>query len=582
MNKKAFISIGFLAILISLLYLTSCSGGSNKSPKYPYTDWQIYHLAGNEEQLYWDENYFIVPPSELKQNRGHMTRSFDQNGNLRFCSNSLGEKVEGYKYFKKGYEVYGRLNTRLGEWDVVCDTTLRMRADIHSCENYGNESFIYTFDTKGRHKSTLYAKSDYKVLIVFHYPDERPFRPGNLWKGKNLGRSRGSRGSIWYAQLDKNGEWREEIHEAKDNATGYYTAHYVINGDGYQGEGVIATYKLTSLMQYRNKHVGDRFSLARKCKPGETEFEKAIVGLGVFDSDGEILVDSSMKSPLAKVARRISKSKSKTVDEGEHASIIDGLGLTTDQHFLSNVINIPIETQNILGNILCAILCLAALFFVVTFKEAKGTYTCKKDVDFVKAIILFLSLCELAFFYLCPDAEPFVAKMSGIWKLLPIAGFIFLVIGQISATAKLLVLGDKFSGRNAPLYFFYFGCIVFMVALIISLFAEDLRPYALAIGFVTIGLQLVIDLIATIVNHASIGSFLLHAIWMIVCCSAIMLLAYGLAVFFIIIFIGYAFLSGLSHSGEPCCSNCCTYNNGYCHYRNEYMGGGDCCSKHMW
>lgn len=572
--------VAFLLLSLFLALLSVGEADARTHPKYSYNDLQIYHLKEREEVLPYNERYLILPYLESEYYSGQNTMTFDENGNL--LSISYGNRVENFKYSRKGYKIRNREKHNeyeIGDWIVSCDTTLRVRMDISQYKYPRDMSYAYTFDIHGKHTSTLYKEKGLRVLILFHYPEDGPFRPGKLWKGTDPGRSRGDKGSIWYIQKDENGAWRAEVHEGNEDDTYYYTAHYVINGDGCQGEGVIIRYKLHTLKQYLKNHSWESRQSARTCKAGRTEFEKAISGLGVFDASGEIMLASSETSPIGEALR--CSPTGKLAEKGEKGTVVSVLGQTIDKRFLFEYISIPLNVQTILSNILCAILCLVALFYIMTFKER---YPCTgmAEVVMAKVFILFFSICELAVFYLCPDAEPFLSKLNGIWSILPLATLLILFVGQLSSMVRLMDMGNEFSGRNAPLAFLHFGFIIFTIALIASLIFEDIRPYALAIGFGAILVQIVIDLIATIVNHSNFGGFLLNSLWMIVCGSAIMLLAYGFAVLFVIVFIGYAILSGLAHSGEPCCANCRTYSNGYCHYRNESRSGGDYCSKHIW
>lgn len=548
-----------VTLSLVLVLINSIDVYCRTSPVYPYSDKLIYHLVAEEQAIYYDKEKFVVPVDDNCNYLGEGHISFDKNGNV--LSYDLLSDISTYKYTRKGYDVYDAQGNRMSRWKVVCDTAYRIRKDIY-LEKYPREkSYTYSFDTKGRHKSTLFMENQWKVLVIYHYPDEPAFKPGRLWKARNYGRINGSQSSVWYFQVDRDGGWLEEQHP--NSNTSYYTAHCVLSEALNGGEGVILREKIKVLKSYRNNHNWERSHLTRIAKRGNTEFEKALASLGVFHLDGILLAE---KDAIKKSGRNPYMTK----DSGNSSWTIMKAGADSliNQRFLFKYISISQKSQNIICNILCVILCLAALFYAnsIFSKDVDDiTYKSLGDVIGGRIFLLLFALSELAFFYICPDAEGFISKLKGVWTLLPLAGILILFIGQLGSTIRLLNLGNYFSGRNAPYDFMYFGFIIYMLGLIISLFAENLRSYVIIIGFGTIAFQILIDLVATIVNKASLIQFLFHSMWMIVVCSAIMLLSYAFAVLFVLVFIGYAILSGLAHSGDPRCSNCRTYCDGICY-----------------
>lgn len=561
-----------------LVLLTAPDATCKNAPSFPYTDCQIFHLHEGRQSLYYGIDKYVQPVDEnlgiLED--GHV--SFDKNGNL--LSYNFRRKAEKYKYSKRGFKVYTAKGVKLARWRVVCDTVNRTRKDIYQEKYPRNRCYTYTFDASGRHKSTLYTENDWKVIVIYHYPDEPPFRPGKSWKARDYGRVNGSRSSIWYQRVNKDGLWLEEQHTGVD--TSYYTAHCVLGGVQDGGEGLIFLERLRDLRAYRNEHNWERSYLKREVAAGKTEFEKAIASLGVFCPDGRLMAERDANNTTG---WKVNPYKTKASGKRSWVALKSGAEQMINQRFLFRYIDIPLKVQNIICNILCVLLCLAAFYYATALfsKEAPDfTYKSAGDVAGGRFLILLLSLFELAVFYICPDAKGFLFKINGIWALIPLAALLILFVGQVGSTMRLLELGNLFSGREAPIGFLQLGFLFYMIALIVSLFAENLRPYAIMIGFGAIALQILIDLIATIVNKTSFFSLIRNALWMIVACSAIMLLAYAFAVIFVIVFLGYAFLSGLAHSGEATCSNCRTYCDGFCYYRNSSVVGGDHCSKHQW
>lgn len=574
MKKRTPITL-IVALLLSLFLSPEAS--SKKATIFPYNNWQIFHLRGPEQVLTYDYETFFLP-YEINQNLlGSGLITFDEAGNVITYTSRIGDYK--YKYSKDGYTVHLNHGGKIGKWKVICDTKNRTRKDIYLEKYPKDRSYTYTFDAYNRHKSTLYTEKGWKALVIFHYPDEPAFKPGKGWKAHDYGRVNGSRSSIWYNKVNKEGRWLRQTRPGSD--TGYYTAHYVLSGSYNGGEGVILQQVIESLSRYIR---GDNYTsraLGEEVKKGSTDFDKELAALGVFDSEGRLLSENEAE---AQEDKKDNPYQVKSSGKGTWGIMKSSADRMIDQRFLYQFIDIPKKTQTIISHILSAILCLFALFYASLLfgDENFGTYKDSEDVNVGRTAVLILSLCELALFYLCPDGEGFLFKMEGIWALIPLVGMLVLFVGQVSSTKRLLNLGSHFSGRDAPYEFTYFGLLIYMLALIVSLFAENLRPYAVIIGFGVIALQIVVDLIATIARRASFIRFLLNAIWMVICGSAIMLLAYAFVVMFVIVFLGYAFLSGITHRESACCSNCRTYCDGFCYYRNESVSGGGHCNKHEW
>ena len=568
---KTYSSLYYVAALLLALLPETEGFGKRYTPKYPYNDWQIYHLNGTEVHLVRDEKkHFVDPVTSNPYHYDEGTITFDENGNI-LTYNYKG-RVRDYKYSKKGYKVNDYTN-----WKVWCDTSRRIRVDYTIARREIGDCFIYVFDKKGRNTALVYREWNLRVLILYHYPDEAPFRPDKSWKAIDYGRVQGDKSSICYSRLDENGNWQEEKHD-DGTYTGYYTVHYVVNGEG-QGEGLVVNDILSGLWKYRREHSWERGNLARTCKEGETEFEKRVAELGLFDSEGLLLSLPSDGDKLDKNADKRLFSQPEEVKSGSGTK--EKVDRLADQHFLFKYISISVKAQTIICNILCVILCLVALFYVGSFTE-QITYSDMSEVIVGKVFLLLISLCELAVFYLCPDADGFMFKLNGIWMLIPLAALLVLFVGQVSSTVQLLELGSEYSGRDAPYELTYFGFVVYLIALIISMFAENLRSYALIIGFSVLGIQIIIDLIATLLNRAGFLQFLLHALWLVVCGSTIMLLSYAFAGVAAIALVCCAFVMGPTKAKTPCCANCRTYSNGYCSYRKEYKSGSDNCSRHQW
>lgn len=250
--------------------------------------------------------------------------------------------------------------------------------------------------------------------------------------------------------------------------------------------------------------------------------------------------------------------------------------------FLSRYVHLPLTVQNVIATMTVVAVLVMAVYYLLLFLGGERLSDRLMNYVFLRISLFVLSVLEIASYHLCPDADPsfFGGHLDGwIWTILrwAIIGVVF--VAQAVLIPHLLEGNGVRTFRHNSSNILRRGALLFGASMLASFLFRGLWPYCGLIGLGAIALQIVSDLVLTVRNRSSVLAFLWNSVWMIVCCLAVMVWSTKIVPLFIFLFFVYSFLEGMLHSGDACCANCRTFDDGYCHFHRQYRSSGDYCNR---
>lgn len=234
-------------------------------------------------------------------------------------------------------------------------------------------------------------------------------------------------------------------------------------------------------------------------------------------------------------------------------------------------------------------LILAAMVACIELASDDGElYTSNSAVYAVNMLLFFaLSVSELIYFSTYAGDNLWFCMPGTVGWIMTIVDFLifgFLCVMQCKSFKSLLIACDWYGDRTHNVSVGILGWIAGLVVFFVFLFFwKEYIDWVVAGVLLTQVIQLCVYVYYNINDEGSWGNLALTILFYIIGSVATVVTLIHFLGLMIIVLIGLLVLAifGHSSSGPARCSNCVTYDRGYCSYRRESVSSDDCCNKHI-